>query len=100
MTEPTIEQLKQIAEWAYPQAIVHLGMDVLACEPSRKVFYGQTRFNPEDIAAQRLHLQDKYREWLAKEGNGFVALSEAFWIACESPETLIAAIIRDVLGGK
>lgn len=113
ITKPTAEELKQVAEWMEPDFtwvfypsngnIVRKSTE----EEKRKsrgnggleILY--VTFTPESNPAQELKLIRMYRGWLQCEVAYFTMdTDKALMRATESSETLIAAILRDVIGGK
>ncbi|NOR58449.1 MAG: hypothetical protein GQ474_08000 [Sulfurimonas sp.] len=87
------ETLKQIAEWAYPDAEIKIA--------AKNVWVGDRLLPMRLQPSQRLHLQDKYREWVLSKFDREPAFSNKLIAqATESAEALLEAIARDVLGVK
>lgn len=90
--------LKLIAEWAYPEFNITLFKFNGSSDDEVMINYGNygIALTPELTPKQRLHLQDMYRAWLNNNRCSTEGLQD-FYKACESSETLIEAIARDVL---
>lgn len=98
------ETRKRIAELVEPNRSWHLGEGnsiwTTSNVPQGTKGITFLHFDPRTNPEQELKLIRMYREWLLKRNLDFADINYMFIDACESSETLLEAIARDVLGDK